>query len=207
MSLKTAALVSLVVATASLGACDRLPFFRVTSPARKPGLWEQSMQTDRSPSPIVTKWCFDQASDRRMPVLPKGPRRAGFCSRFHIARNGGAYTVDSVCGFGGTAITAHAIISGDYSSKYTIVSTVDIAGSSNPARNGRHKTTITMTYLGPDCGTDLGPGQMERPDGTVVDMAQLRGGGFGGGHGPAARRGPGASGGPPANSVSNSAAP
>jgi hypothetical protein len=211
--MKKAVLVGLVAATATLGACDKLPFFKVGSPPRKPGLWEQSIQSDRTPTPIVTKWCFDEASDRRMPVLPRGPRRAGACSQFHIAQSGTSYTVDSVCSFGqgtSTSITSHAVISGDYASKYTVVSSVDVEGAPDPTRNGKHETTITMTYKGADCPSELAPGQMERPDGTVVDMAQLRGGGFGGGGGGGGRGGPeGATNGAATNApaaASNSAA-
>jgi hypothetical protein len=175
--MRKAILLGLIATTATLGACDKL--FKVTSPQRKPGYWEETIQSDRSPTPITTKWCFDEASDRRMPVLPKGPRRAGACSQFHIAKNGDGYTVDSVCSFNGATITSHAVISGDYQSKYTIVSSTDLEGASDPARDGKHTTTVTAAYQGADCPSELGPGQMERPDGTVVDMAQLRGGGFG----------------------------
>jgi hypothetical protein len=181
--MKKAILLGLAGAAAMLAACDNLPFFKVASPQRKPGYWEETVQSDRSPTPTVTKWCFDAASDRRMPVLPKGPRRAGACQSFHIGKNGDAYLVDSVCAFGGATITSHAEVSGDYASKYTIVSTVDIEGASDAARNGKHTTTITAVYQGADCPSELSPGQMERPDGTVVDMAQLRGGGLGGGGG------------------------
>ena len=183
--MKKVILLGLIAATATLAACDKLPFFKVASPQRKPGYWVETIQSDRSPAPIVTKWCFDEASDRRLPVLPRGPRRAGACQSFHVGRNGDSYVVDSVCGMpgGGPTITNHAEISGDYSTKYTIVSTTDIAGATDPARNGKHTTTVTAVYQGADCPSELAAGQMERPDGTVVDMAQLRGGGFGGGGG------------------------
>jgi hypothetical protein len=183
--MKKAILLGLLATATALGACDKLPFFKIASPQRKPGYWMETIQSDRSPTPIVTKWCFDEASDRRMPVLPKGPRRAGACQKFQISKNGDTYVVDSTCAFpgGSTTITSHAEISGDYSSKYTIVSTVDLEGATDPARNGKHVTTVTAVYQGADCPSELGPGQMERPDGTVVDMAQLRGGGFTGGGG------------------------
>jgi hypothetical protein len=180
-----AILLGLLATATALAACDKLPFFKIASPQRKPGYWEETIQSDRSPTPIVTKWCFDAASDRRMPVLPKGPRRAGACQSFHVGKNGDTYQVDSVCALpgGGPTITNHAEISGDYASKYTIVSTTEITGASDPARNGKHVTTINAVYQGADCPSEMAPGQMERPDGTVVDMAQLRGGGFGGGGG------------------------
>jgi hypothetical protein len=70
--------------------------------------------------------------------------------------------------------------------------------------------TITMTYQGADCPSELAPGQMERPDGTVVDMAQLRGGGFGPGGGGGGRGGNSTEGGnataPASNAATNAAA-
>jgi hypothetical protein len=168
-------LILLGVALTALAGCDKLPFFKVASPPRKAGLWEQTVQSDRSPTPLVTQWCFDEATDKRSPVLPKGPRRAGSCQKFAIQKNGDSYTVDSACSFNGATMTSHAVISGDFSSKYTINSTVDVSNASDPARNGEHKTTITAVYKG-DCPSDLSPGQVRLPTGEVVEMAQLRGG-------------------------------
>ena len=168
-------LILLGVALTALAGCDKLPFFKVASPPRKPGLWEQTVQSDRSPTPLVTQWCFDAESDKRTPVLPKGPRRAGACQKFAVATDGDSYTVDSACSFTGATMTSHAVITGDFTSKYTINSTVDVSNSPDPARNGEHKTTITAVYKG-DCPSDLSPGQVRLPTGEVVEMAQLRGG-------------------------------
>ena len=181
--------------TLGLGACDKLPFFKVSSPQRKAGLWEQTVQSDRSPTPMVSHWCFDAASDRRTPVLPKGPRREGSCSKFQVSKSGDGYVVDSVCGFGGPSgptLTSHAVISGDFTTKYTIASTVTVANASDPARNGEHKTTVTAVYKGA-CPPEIGAGQVQLPNGDVVDMASLRGFGRGGGGGGGG--GPGAGGG------------
>lgn len=163
-----------------LAGCDQLPFFKVSSPQRKPGLWEETLQSERSPTPIVTQWCFDAASDRRSPVLPKGPRRAGACQKFAIAKSGDGYTVDSTCAFPGGAITLtnHAVISGDYSARYTIQSTVNVTGASDPTRNGEHKSSVTWVWKSADCPSDMSPGQVKLPTGEVVDMASLRGGGM-----------------------------
>jgi hypothetical protein len=180
-------LILLGVALTALAGCDKLPFFKVSSPPRKAGLWEITIQSDRTPTPIVSQWCFDAASDKRTPVLPKGPRRAGACQKFAVAKSGDTYTVDSVCSVGaggGPTLTSHAVISGDFTTKYTINSTIDVANSTDPTRNGEHKSTLTAVYKGADCGSDLSPGQVRTPTGDVVDMAQLRGGGMGmgGGH-------------------------
>jgi hypothetical protein len=180
-------LILLGVALTALAGCDKLPFFKVSSPPRKAGLWELTVQSDRTPTPMVSDWCFDAASDRRTPVLPKGPRRAGACQKFAVAKSGDSYTVDSVCsaagGGGGPTLTVHAVISGDFTTKYTINTTIDVANATDPSRNGEHKSTLTAVYKGADCGSDLSPGQVRTPSGDIVDMAQLRNGGMGGGRG------------------------
>jgi hypothetical protein len=66
-----------------------------------------------------------------------------------------------------------------------------------PARNGKHTITVTWVYKG-ECPPELQPGQVERPDGEVVEMASMRGG-FGSGRG-----GPGG-GNAAANAASNAA--
>jgi hypothetical protein len=79
-----------------------------------------------------------------------------------------------------------------------------VENAPDPARNGVHKSTITAVYKGPTCPDDIGPGQVKRPDGEVVDMAQLRGG-FGGGGG--GGRGPAGGGQASGGGAGNSAAP
>ncbi|HVN01697.1 MAG TPA: DUF3617 family protein [Caulobacteraceae bacterium] len=181
--------VLLVLAAVSLGGCDMIPGFGTpASPQRKPGLWEQTVTTERSPTPIVTQLCFDAASDRRLPVLPRKPRREGACQKWQVSKNGDTYVIDSDCGFGGVKLTNHAELTGDFTSHYTLASTITVQGSPDPARDGTHKTTMTAVYKGESCDpAGLQPGQVKLPSGDVVDMAQLRGrlgggGGRGGGN-------------------------
>jgi len=63
------------LAAVSLGGCGQGLFGGVQSPHRKPGLWEQTLVSDRAPAPMVSKWCFDAASDRQIPVLGRRQRR------------------------------------------------------------------------------------------------------------------------------------
>jgi hypothetical protein len=175
------------LAAVSLGGCNMIPGFGTpASPQRKPGLWEQTVVTDRSPTPIVTELCFDAASDRRLPVLPRKPRREGACEKWQVTKNGDTYLVDSTCGFGGMKLSSHAELSGDFNASYRRVDTMTVQGSPDPARDGTHKITMTAVYKGESCeAAGLQPGQVKLPSGDIVDMAQLRGGrgGFGGGRG------------------------
>jgi hypothetical protein len=199
--------IALGLVAVSLAACDKLPFLSgPESPHRKAGLWEQTMQSDQSPTPVIREACYDAASDRRTPVLPHKPSPGGRrqCDKFDVSKDGATYVIDSVCGFAGASgmkATVHAVISGDFDSKYTVTNNITIENAPDPARNGVHKSTITAVYKG-ECPSDIGPGQVKLPDGEVVDMAQLRNGGGGGGGG----RGPGG-GGDGGAASGNSAAP
>ena len=180
------------VAAISLTACNRLPFFSgVESPHRKPGLWEQTRQSERDPTPMVTKWCFDAASDRQFPVLGRRPRPAGgqggafaaACKPAITVKNGDSYVTDVKCDIAGVARAIHSVTSGDFDAKYTTTTTINTQGDPEPSRNGQRTMTTTSVYKGA-CPPELSPGQMEGPDGQVIDMAQLRrggGAGLGGG--------------------------
>ena len=196
------------LAAVSLGACGQGLFGGVQSPHRKPGLWERTDVSDRTPAPIVSKWCFDVASDRQIPVLGRPQRRPGAgpaaaCSKRSVTKSGDTYTSDTQCTFAGTTLTNHSVTTGDYDVKYTTTTTIDVAGASDPARNGHHTINTTWVYEG-ECPPELQPGQVEKPDGEVVEMASLRGG-MGGGRGGGGGPGGGASNAAATNSSSNAA--
>jgi hypothetical protein len=185
--MKKVVLLGAGVLTLGLGACDQLPFFKTSLPQRKPGLWEQTVQSDRTPAPMVSQWCFDAAANRQMPVLGRRQGRssplAAAC-KVTTSKSGDGYVMDSQCNFGGASIANHAVASGDFTSKYTIVRTVNVANAPDPSRNGAHNVNETWVFKGA-CPADIAPGQVKLPDGDVVDMASLRGGrgGMGGGGG------------------------
>jgi hypothetical protein len=192
------------LAAVSLGGCGQGLFGGVQSPHRKPGLWEQTLVSDRLPAPLVTKWCFDAASDRQMPVLGRRQRNGGGAGgpaptcKMSLTKNGDSYVSDSQCSRGGATMVNHSVVSGDFEAQYTITSTLTIQGAPDPARNGQHGSKTTAVYKG-ECPPELQPGQVEMPNGEVVEMASMRGG-FAGGRG-----GLGGAGNAAANSASNAA--
>jgi hypothetical protein len=151
---------------------------------------------------VVSHWCFDAASDRQTPVLGRRQRRSGpmaAACKQSISKNGESYVTDSQCSFGGATMASHSVVSGDFASKYTVVRSINVNNSPDPARNGQHKATETWVFKGA-CPPEIGVGQVQLPNGDVVDMAALRGGrggmgGGGGGGGPGAGGGPGGGGG------------
>jgi hypothetical protein len=195
--MKNVVLLGVGVLALGLGGCDQL--FKVSSPQRKPGLWQQTLQSDRMPTPIVTKWCFDAASDRQIPVFGRRQRRSGpmaaACSKMSTSKNGDSYVMDTQCSFGGATITNHSVISGDFTAKYTVVRTTNVTGSPDPTRNGDHKSSETWAYQGA-CPQEIAAGNVQLPNGDVVPMASLRGGRGGSGGGGGGPGGGGGAGGP-----------
>jgi hypothetical protein len=191
------------LAAVSLGGCGQGLFGGVHSPHRKPGLWELTLVSDRLPAPLVTKWCFDAASDREMPVLGRRQRTGGGAGgpapacKFSLTKDGDNYVSDAQCSRGGATMANHSVVSGDFDVKYTITNTATIQGAPDAARNGQHSSTTTAVYKG-ECPPELQPGQVEMPNGEVVEMASMRGG-FGG------RGGMGGGGNAAANSATNAA--
>ncbi|MFI4934806.1 MAG: DUF3617 domain-containing protein [Caulobacterales bacterium] len=171
-----------LLAGATLCACNRggggFPFGgAVTPPARKPGLWEQTIKSDQFAMQLTTRLCLDAASDQRAPVLGRRFRR-GACDKYSITRGAdGSYISDTVCQTGeGAKITSHTVASGDFSTRYTVKSQRTIEGSPDPDRDGQFGATITAIYKGP-CPAGMLPGQIQRPDGTIIDIPVA--GGFG----------------------------
>jgi hypothetical protein len=199
------------LAAISVAACGQLPFGGVHAPPRKPGLWQQSVVFDGRPA-IVTKICYDAATDRRMPVFGRRQRPGGggggggfapTCSKNSESQQNGQYVADRDCTLpNGMAIASHTVVTGDFQTSYAVTTDTTVSGSPDPVRNGKHSQVMTASFQGA-CPDSIQPGQVQLPNGDVVDLAQLRAsaaggfGGFGGG-----RPGGGAS-----NAASNSAPP
>src|SRR5580658_827521 len=127
----------------SVVGCGQL-FGGLHAPARKPGLWEQSLVADGRP-PIVTKVCYDVATDRRMPVFGRRQRPAGgggggfapTCSKNAQSKQGDTFVADRDCTLpNGMEIASHTVVSGDFQASYTIKTDTTVSGSPDPVRNG-----------------------------------------------------------------------
>ena len=83
---------------------------------------------------------------------------------------------DSVCSVGGTSVTSHADITGDFNSAYTVKSTTQSERA--PAGLPRDSTmTIEAKWLGA-CKADQKPGDIMMPGGmkmNITDMEKLKG--------------------------------
>ena len=145
-------------------------------PIRKAGLWEVKMVRTNSPVPEMTmQQCTDETTDKEMSTA-FAPMSKDICSKKDIHKTATGYVSDSVCTVGSAAITAHAEISGDFNSAYTVKTTSHT--ENGPTALPRDATTmIEAKWLGP-CKADQKPGDMVMPGGfklNIKDAQKLQG--------------------------------
>jgi hypothetical protein len=148
----------------------------VEMPVRKAGLWEMKMVRTGSPLPEMTmQHCTDATTDKQMSSA-FSPMSKDVCSRQDIQKTATGYVTDSVCSVGGTSVTSHADITGDFNSAYTVKSTTQSERA--PAGLPRDSTmTIEAKWLGA-CKADQKPGDIMMPGGmkmNITDMEKLKG--------------------------------
>src|SRR3989337_1496109 len=108
----------LVIATAAILAAA--PALALDLPTRKAGLWELKMIFEgRNLPPTTMKHCTDAATDKLMNA-DFGGSNAQHCSKQDMKTSGGTITIDSVCKFGETTTTSHAVVTGRFDSAYTM---------------------------------------------------------------------------------------
>jgi hypothetical protein len=145
-------------------------------PVRKPGLWEMKIVRTGMPLPELSmQHCTDEATDKEMNT-GLSPAAREICSKHDFQKTATGYVSDSVCTVGAAAITAHAEITGDFNSAYSVKTTSHT--ENGPTALPRDATTmIEAKWLGP-CKADQKPGDMVMPGGfklNIKDAQKLQG--------------------------------
>lgn len=148
-------------------------------PTRKAGLWELTMTFEgRSLPPQVMKQCVDAASDKLMNLDFAGSNGMA-CSKQDMTRNGGTIVIDSVCKFGETTTTSHAVVTGSFDSAYAVrVSSTRQGGPPLPgiAPGAETHMGIAAKWLSP-CAAGQKPGDVIMANGmkmNVFDIQKMR---------------------------------
>jgi len=156
------------------------PALALDMPTRKAGLWELKMEfAGRNLPTQLMQQCTDASTDKFM-TLNFGGSADRNCQKQDVRSNGGTITVDSVCTFGESVTTSHAVVSGDFNSAYTVqVNSTRQGGRPMPgaAPNGETHMTIAAKWLGP-CATGQRPGDVMMGSGmkmNVLDMQKMGG--------------------------------
>lgn len=148
----------------------------VDLPLRKPGLWEIKMARAGSAMPDMTmQHCTDETTDRDMNNMVS-PMAKQICSRQDVQKTASGYVADSVCSIGGTSVSLHSEVSGDFNSAYMVTTT----SHSEPGGKAAPRDVVTKIeakWLGA-CKADQKPGDIVMPGGgfklNVKDAEKLR---------------------------------
>jgi hypothetical protein len=148
-------------------------------PARKAGLWELQMNFENRNLPSQTmQHCIDADTDKLMNSMG-GAMRSDMCSKQDVQKVGSTIVVDSVCKVGPATTTSHAVVSGDFSSAYTVKVSSKREGAAAPGMpaSGESAMTIAAKWLGA-CKADQRPGDIIMAGGrkfNIRDMQNLPG--------------------------------
>lgn len=125
-------------------------------PARKPGLWEITMNVGEA-TPRVVRYCIDAATDAAMRDMGQATTDS-ICRRHDVHRDGATLTNDSVCRIGSSEVTSHSVTTFTADTSYILVMK---SHYDPPTKAGLADTTTTQNakWVGP-CGADMKPGDM-----------------------------------------------
>ena len=135
-------------------------------PARKAGLWEVKTTIDGQGRAVTVQQCIDAATDQML-QSSAGPFSAPACAGREVKTSDTGMTIDSRCSFNGKAASAHADITGNFDSAYTM--TVTAEGSDLPAV----KMTMEGKWLGA-CTAGQQPGDVIMANGVKVNIPELQ---------------------------------
>jgi len=151
------------------------PFASSQPPARKAGLWEQTMTRDGVAPGLMGKvrMCVDAASQTTLSLFG-GRMGKGSCPQRSVSRGlDGGYSFAATCDMGQAGVTtSKGTLTGDLSTAYRIHAESDISGSSLASMNGHHITDIAATWLGP-CPADMIPGDVVMGNGMKINTNKI----------------------------------
>ncbi len=164
-----------LLAISAISLIFAAPAFALDMPARKAGLWEIKMVFEgRNLPATVMRQCIDQATDKLMNANVGGSTQEA-CSKQDVRNSGGTITVDSVCKFGPTTTTSHAVVTGSFDSAYTMkVASTRAGGPPLPgtAPGAETHMTIEAKRLGA-CEAGQRPGDVMMSNGMKMNVLDL----------------------------------
>jgi uncharacterized protein DUF3617 len=136
------------------------------APLRRAGLWEVKTSIDERARSVTVQQCIDAATDQML-QSSAGPFSAPLCSAREVKKSEGGMTIDTQCRFNGKPASAHAVVSGNFDSAYTM--TVTAEGTDLPAT----KMTMEGKWLGA-CAANQQPGDVVMAGGVKVNIPELQ---------------------------------
>jgi len=163
---------ALLLAAAALAAPLALRAQTLDLPPRKAGLWEvtTAIEKPRGMPSMAAQMCLDAVTDRDL--MENALRlTGGKCKSLATKRQGQTYVIDADCTFGATASKTKTVITGDFSSAYTVRTEGTLETG---ADKGPQPTLMTQTarWKGADC-PGMKPGDVSM-FGIKTNIKQLK---------------------------------
>jgi hypothetical protein len=149
---------------------------QINPPARKPGLWKQTMTSTKAgqkPQAMASTLCLDAATDKRIALFGSGVGQQ-VCSSNKVTKTPAGYSFSSTCSMGGAGtIKTTGTAKGDFSKAYSMQMNSVTTGAAMAQMNGASTTTVTATWAGA-CPAGQKPGDMVMNGMTMNVLALMK---------------------------------
>lgn len=143
-------------------------------PTRRAGLWEVTITHDgRNTPPQTMQQCTDAETDKLMNAFG-GELSADMCSKQEIKKVGATLVISATCQIGPMKSTSQSVVSGDFSSNYTVKVTSKIEGLPASAQEAAGGTTTIQARWVSACKPDQRPGDIMMGNGQTMNIRDLR---------------------------------
>jgi Protein of unknown function (DUF3617) len=143
-------------------------------PTRRAGLWEVTITNDGAKAPPQTmQQCTDAETDKLMNAFG-GAISADLCSQQEVKKVGATLVINAVCQIGPMKSVSQSVVSGDFTSNYTVKVTSKIEGVPAAAQAmAGGATTIQAKWVGA-CKAGQRPGDIVMSSGQTMNIRDLQ---------------------------------
>jgi len=141
------------------------PALTAELPPRKAGLWEMKT-TVSSGHTVSMQQCVDAKTDETVQANAAASAQRD-CSKRDVQKSGNTITIDSVCMMAGKPRAAHTVVTGSFDSAYVMTITRQDENAATRVIN------VEAKWLGP-CAADQKPGDTIMPNGTKMNVLEMK---------------------------------
>ena len=142
-------------------------------PTRRAGLWEVTINHEGGNAPQTMQQCTDAETDKLMNAFG-GDISSDLCSKQEVQKVGTTLVINAACQIGPMKSTSQSVVSGDFSSNYTVKVTSKVEGLPAAAKGLTGGTTTIQARWVSACKPDQRPGDIVMPGGKTMNIRDLR---------------------------------
>jgi len=160
-----------VVSVLALAACASSAAAQEI-PTRRAGLWDVTINHEGRNTPAQTmQQCTDAETDKLMNAFG-GALSADMCSKQEVKNVGATLVINAVCQVGPIKSTSQSVVTGDFTSNYTVKVTSKLEGVPM-GKEAAGTTTIQARWVGA-CKAGQRPGDITMANGQTMNIRDLR---------------------------------